>query len=147
MNIQEHTTPEKLERYSFLWSEVRLIIAAVALFLGGIPPLLFLIRFPSGLIITTLTLSWIISGLSAGYLLYRWSKVRTLFGTKENLDLVAFFVMVVSGINLGLTGIFSTNIGMSISTNGVVFLAVGILYLASAYHLHRRWRANGQKIF
>src|SRR3989344_2566175 len=37
-----------LERYSFLWSEVRLIIAALALFLGGVSPLLKL-GLPSAL--------------------------------------------------------------------------------------------------
>lgn len=146
MNIQEHITPEKLEKYSFLWSEVRLVIAAVALFLGGVPPVL-LIFSSIGLVTTLLNLSWIISGLAAAYLLYRWWQVRTVFGGKERRDLIAFFVMVVSGLNLGVAGIISQNIGMNISSSKIVFIAVGILYLAAAYYLYKRWGANGQKIF
>ena len=44
MNIQEHTTPEKLEKYSFLWSEARLVVTSIALFMGGVSPLLFFLR-------------------------------------------------------------------------------------------------------
>ena len=146
VNIQEHTTPEKMERYSFLWSEVRLVIAAVALFLGGIPPLAY-VPLPAGLMSSVLGLSWIISGLAAAYLLYRWWPTKTVFGGKNNRDVFAFFVMVVSGINLGLAGILARNIGMSLSSNKAVLVAVGILYLAAAYHLHKRWRENGEKIF
>src|SRR3989344_8325172 len=93
-----------LERYSFLWSEVRLIIAALALFLGGVSPLLKL-GLPSGLASSLLTLSWIISGVAAVYLLYRRHKTKLLLGGKDKWDAVAFFVMVVSGINLGLVGL------------------------------------------
>ena len=142
MNIQEHTSAENIEKYSFLWSEARLVIAAVALFIGGQPPLLKILPGAYGL----LGLFWLVSGVAAGYLLYRWFKVRTLFGAKEKLDLYAFFVMVVSGINLGLTPLVG-NIGMSLLYNKLVFLVVGVLYLASAYHLYRRWLANNKRIF
>jgi uncharacterized membrane protein YuzA (DUF378 family) len=108
---------------------------------------MFILRFPSGLVSTVLTLSWIISGVAAVYLLYMWSKNRTLFGAKEKLDMVAFLVMIVSGINLGLAGILSKNIGMSVFYGTVVFWVVGIIYLLSAYHLHRRWKANGGRLF
>lgn len=145
MNIQDHTTPERLERYSFLWSEARLIIAAVALFLGGVPPLVKILGWAS-FTYTLLTLSWIISGIAAVFLGYKWYKSRVLFGGKENLDLLAFGVMVISGINLGLVPILG-NIGMRIAASKGIFVAVGVLYLAAAYHLYRRWKANGEKIF
>jgi len=54
---------------------------------------------------------------------------------------------VVSGINLGLTGVLGNNIGMSITSNQFVFIIVGLLYLATAYHLQQRWNTSGQKIF
>lgn len=149
MNIQEHTKPEKLLYYSFIWSEIRLIIASVALFLGGIPPL---IRFNPffGLyetLGTLLTLCWIISGIASAYLIYRWNiGGRTLFGRKETLDTVAFFVMIVSGFNLGIAGLLKINIGMSISSNYVLFVIVGLLYLFSAWHLFKEWKKFGKKL-
>jgi len=150
VDIKEHTHPDKLERYSFIWSEVRLIIAAVALFLGGVPPVIKFLPIPQfyGLVSSLLTLSWIISGVAAAYLGYRWFNAhQTVLGGKDMKDTVAFFVMVVSGINLGLVGILGTNIGMRISTNKVVFIVVGLLYLVAAYHLFTRWKARGEKVF
>lgn len=150
MTFQEHTTPEKLERYSFLWSEARLVIASIALFLGGVPPVKALNPIPAfyGLISSLLTLAWIISGVAAGYLLYRWhTGGKTLFHEKRQHDTLAFFVMVVSGLNLGLAGLISTNIGMSISSSRLIFTVVGVIYLMAAYYLYKRWNASGQKIF
>jgi len=150
MDIKEHTTPEKLERYSFLWSEARLVIAAVALFLGGIPPVIAFNPIPAlyGLVSSLLTLAWIISGVVSCYLFYRWNENgKMLFGAKEGLDTATFFVNIVSGFNLGLAGLIGRNIGMSISSNYLVFVAVGLLYLASFAHLYRRWHARGQKVF
>ncbi len=146
MNIQEHTTPEKLEKYAFLWSEVRLVVAALALFLGGIPPVTFL-PLPSGLVGTLLGLSWIISGLAVGYLAFNWLKSKMLFGAKEKLDMYAFFVMIVSGLNLGIAGLFRTNIGLNITSAKLFLWIVGALYLASAYHLYRRWKAHNERVF
>jgi|SRR3989344_1470676 len=150
MNFQEHTQPDKLERYSFLWSEIRLLIAAVALFLGGYPPLLYIFRISSlyGIENLLLKLCWIISGVASGYLLYRWfTGNKMLFGGKANLDTAAFFVSIVSGINLGITGLLGTNIGLSISSNKLILVIFGLLYLASAYHLSKRWKASGKKLF
>lgn len=150
MNIQEHATPQKLERYSFLWSEARLLIAAIALFIGGIPPAVAWNPVPSlyGIIGSLLTLAWIISGVAAAYLIYRWyTGGQRLFGGKVPLDTGAFFVMVVSGFNLGLAGLMGSNIGMSISSNQLVFYIIGALYIVSAVYLYRRWNANGQKLF
>lgn len=143
-NPMDHMSSDKLERYSFLWSEVRLVVAAVALFLGGVPPIT---RFAPGLS-GTLPLAWIISGLVSAYLLYQWNaRGRRLFGGTTPLDMYAFFVSVVSGLNLGLVPIVGTNIGMSLSSNRGLLVIVGLLYLVAANHLYRRWNASGQKIF
>lgn len=152
MNIKHHTSPDKLERYSFLWSEARLIIAAVALaVLNGYPPALALIAGNSslyGIVRPLLTLSWIVSGAAAIYLLYRWNgNGQKLFGGKSNYDMYAFFIMIISGLNLGLTGIIGYNLGMSIASGRLVFLITGILYVASAYHLYNRWKKHGEKVF
>ena len=141
MNLQN---PNELTKYSFLWSEVRLVIAALALFMGGVPPVARFLPWLSGL----LPLAWLISGAAAVYLLYRWNKNNQhLFGGKNKHDLWAFLVLIVSGINLGLVPILSTNIGMSISSNRGIFIIVGIIYLVSAYHLWSRWKAAGERLF
>lgn len=150
MDISQHTTPEKLERYGFLWSEARLVVAALALFLGGYPPVLYFNPLPAlySPLSSLLTLAWIISGIVSAYLVYQWHKNnQTIFGGKDMKDTIAFFVNIVSGINLGLTGILGENIGMNISSDKVVFMVVGVLYLATAYHLYTRWNAHGQKLF
>lgn len=145
MDIKEHTHPDKLERYSFIWSEARLIIAALALFLGGVPPITKIL--PYSLTSPLLTVAWIVSGLASGYLLYRWyTNHQIIFGGKGPRDTTMFFVSVVSGLNLGVAGV-SKNIGMSISSNYIVFILVGILYILAAIHLFRRWQSSGQKLF
>jgi uncharacterized membrane protein YuzA (DUF378 family) len=147
MDIKKHTQPDQLERYAFLWSEARLPIAAVALFLGGVPPIIKIFAY-SNLVSSLLNLAWIISGVASAYLLYMWStKGMKLFGGTDHRDAGAFFVSVISGINLGLVGIIGTNIGMSITMNQVVFAIVGILYLVSALHLFMRWNESGKKLF
>jgi hypothetical protein len=150
MDINEHTQHHKLEKYAFLWSEARLVIAAVALFLGGIPPLAFIFRAPAFYSIVTglLSVAWIISGAASAYLLYRWVKGgKVLFGEKIKADTVAFFVSIVSGINLGITGVTKTNIGMSFTSSTVLFVITGVIYLIAAYHLYNRWKGNGKKLF
>ncbi|OHA17803.1 MAG: hypothetical protein A2664_04345 [Candidatus Taylorbacteria bacterium RIFCSPHIGHO2_01_FULL_46_22b] len=148
-DIKQHTTPNKLEHYSFIWSEVRLVIAAIALFLGGYPVIFFVLPISPlyGLLTILLKLAWIISGAASGYLLYRWAiGTKTVFGGKDSRDTTAFFISVVSGINLGITGLLGTNIGMSISSSKLIFILVGILYLLAAVHLFRRWNSSGRKI-
>lgn len=149
MDLHAHTHPDKLEYYSFIWSEVRLVIAAVALLVGGTPPIYFLpLFFLYGLVSTLLTLCWIISGAASAYLAYRWyTGGQTLFGGKDMKDTVAFAVMVLSGLNLGITGISGTNIGMSIAYSYPVFIVTGIVYLVAAWYLHKRWKASGEKLF
>lgn len=148
----QYLDPKNLLEWSFLWTEVRLVVAAAALFLGGVPPvywLFSLIGFGGlPLLYTGMTIAWIISGLASGYLLYRWYQGgMLLFGKKEPLDLAAFLVACVSGINLGLAGLIGQNIGMSISSNYIVFVAVGVLYLASAYHLYTRRAQHDNALF
>lgn len=150
MDIQHHTQPQMLEKYSFLWSEARLVIAAIALFLGGVPPIWYIIKAPVlwGLTSSLLTICWLISGAAAIYLLYLWNQNRqTVFGGKDQKDTWAFFISIVSGINLGLAGLIRRNIGMSISSNRIILLLVGLLYLAVAGYLYNRWSARGQKLF
>lgn len=150
MDFEKYSQAQKLEKYSFLWSEARLLIAALALFMGGVPPVLVLLPAPSlyGLVSSLLNLAWIISGLASAYLLYRWySGKNLLFGGKEGLDTATFLVSIVSGINLGLAGLFRRNIGMSISSNRLIFVIVGLIYIASSLYLFKRWNGYGKKIF
>jgi hypothetical protein len=146
MNYSHH----QLERYSFLWSEARLLIAALALILGGVPPIVWILGGSAyfGIVGLVLKLAWIASGIAAAYLLYRWyANGMRVFGQKHTKDLLAFGVMIVSGLNLGLVGLVGTNIGMTISSSRPVFIIVAILYIFSAYYLYQRWRAHGEKLF
>ena len=148
--IQNHTTPDKLEEYSFLWSEVRLVVASVALFIGGVPPVIAFNPIPSmyPLIQSSLTLCWIISGVAVAYLLYRWNKSgKTLFGERRPYDMYAFFAMIVTGLNLGITGLFGRNFGMSIFSGRTIFVIAGAVYLVTAYYLHKRWIESGKRMF
>jgi len=148
--MKEHMTPHNLERYSFQWSEARLVIASVALFLGGFPPALFFIRIPAfyGLVYSLLGLAWIISGAAAVYMLYRWNgNGKKVFGGNNDHDMYAFWITVVSGLNLGYAGISSSNIGLSITHNRLILFVVGLAYLWSANHLYKRWKEHGEKIF
>src|SRR3989344_8070740 len=125
----------KLDKYSFLWSEVRLLIAAVALFIGGVPPVYVILRLPAlyGIITPLLTLCWIISGLASGYLLYRWKRSgQKLFGSQTRNDSIAFWISIISGLNLGLTGLIRVNLGMTLLSGYLVFIIVALIYLATA---------------
>ncbi len=149
-NNANHFHPNSLERYAFQWSLVRLVIASLALFVGGTPIVYMLnpFSFLYGLIGSLLTLAWVISGVSAGYLLYRWNTGgRVLFGKKESKDLYAFMVMVVTGLHLGIAGVAGINIGLSIIMNRTILGITGILYLVVAFYLHTRWKASGERLF
>lgn len=149
MDIEKYTRPSELLKYSFLWSITRLVIAALALFLGGIPPIYKIIQYGAygGIFDLLLKLCWIISGVASVYLLYEWtSRGQMLFRAKKQEDLILFLVMIVSGINLGLVSIIGKNIGMSILSNRIIFIAVGLLYLYVAYDLFTKWQKNGNKL-
>lgn len=153
MNIQKHTAPENLEKYAFYWSELRLVLGAIALLIGGTPLIMKLGLYGFGRV---LGLCWIISGMASGYLLYRWFKNgKMLFGKKSfdktedkgHLNTIAFLIMIVSGFNLGITGLVGTNIGMNISSSYISFVLMAVLYIFSGLHLWKQWKNNGKKIF
>jgi hypothetical protein len=148
-HMDSHTffQPAQLERNSFLWSEARLVIAAVALFLGGVPPLVRFVGY-SGATLGLLKLAWIVSGVASAYLAYRWyTGGQKVFGGKDQKDIAAFAVSVLSGLNLGWTGLSGNNVGMSIASGSVVFIAAGAIYLVAAWHLWSRWKANHERLF
>ncbi len=151
MAFQDHTRPDALERYSFLWSEARLVVASIALFAGGVPPVSYVVlAVPAlfGLVQLGLTLAWIISGLASGYLFYRWWKAnRMLFGGKKGADTAAFLVSVISGLNLGVAGLTGANIGMRTFPAYGFLVVAGLAYLVSAYYLWTRWQSCGKKLF
>lgn len=150
MKLETYTRPAALDRYAFLWSEARLIIAAIALFIGGYPPVLYILSSAGlyGVVMFFLRIAWIISGLTAAYLLYRWfTGGQTIFGQKHKADLIAFLILVLSGINLGLVGLIGQNIGMSLASGYAVFVITGLAYVVSAYHLYTRWKSHGEKLF
>lgn len=146
MDIKVHTSPSYLERYSFLWTEVRLVVAALSLIVGGYPIALRIIPIP--LTGSLLVLCWVISGVASGYLGYRWYiGGQKLFGGSHMKDTVAFGVAVVSGINLGIVGLLGQNIGMSLLPSRIIFMFTGLVYLASAYWLYTKWKSHGEKVF
>ncbi len=143
-----YTSPHQLEKYAFYWSEVRLVLAGVALLLGGVPAVFLLLPGMYGITWPLLKLCWIISGVASAYLAYRWfNGGQHVFGHKQPKDTTAFLVSVVSGINLGLTGLLGRNIGMTMAGGKLVFIIVGVLYLWAAYHLYQRWKSHAEKIF
>lgn len=147
MPIRKHN---QLDQYAFYWSQARLLIAAVALFIGGVPPVLAFnpISSLSSMISSLLNLAWIISGVVSAYLLYRWiTSGKKLFGVKNSLDTTAFMVNIITGFNLGWTGISGNNFGMSISSSQIIFVVTGLIYLAVFVHLFKRWNQAGEKLF
>lgn len=142
------TQREQLDCYAFWWSQLRLLLAGVALLLGGVPAVFFILPGMYGIVWPLLKLCWIISGVVAVYLGYRWYEHKWhIFGGKDSWDSAAFALAVVTGLNLGAAGLVGTNIGMSIIGGRVVFFVVGVIYLVVAYRLDRRWRAHGKKVF
>jgi hypothetical protein len=146
MSTHSLTSPASLERNAFLWSEVRLVVAALALFLGGVPPITLV--FGGSSAYGLLKLAWLISGVASAYLGYRWYQSDwRVTGRKDRADQVAMGVSVISGINLGLVGLLGTNLGMSIASGQVIFVIVGAGYLWSAWQLWTRWKAAGEHLF
>ena len=147
MDFKQLSTPAQLERNSFLWSELRLVIAAVALLLGGVPPVVYVLG-GSGNVWGLLKLFWIISGLAAAYLGYRWyTNGWRVLGGSDRSDVIAMGVAVVTGLNLGWAGLSGNNIGMSIVYGRLIYALVGIVYLWAAWHLRSRWKSRGRRLF
>ncbi len=138
-----------LEKWSFWWSEVRLVVAAIALLIGGVPPV-YLLAPPSlfGITRLGLVICWIISGIASGYLLYRWyDGGQKLFGKKDPKDTVSFLILAISGLNLGFAGVFGRNLGMTIASGRLVFAVVAIIYLLAAWQLWNHAQKHGGKLF
>lgn len=139
-----------LDRYAFYWSEARLVVSALALFMGGVPPVLMLNPFPAlgGVLGNLLTLAWVISGVVSLYLLYRWLKNnKKLYGRVNVRDRVAFCITAVTGLNLGFAGIATVNIGMMYFSGAVTFTLTGLLYLVVALYQWQTWRKAGENLF
>lgn len=151
MDVQEHAKPENLLKYAFLWNEVRLVVAALSLIFGGFPIALRIFGSSLSAVSSLLSLAWIISGLAALYLLYAWNKNgRKLFGGEDKKDMAAFAIAIISGLHLGWAGLTGTNIGMTVIPYGIltlVMVVAGVLYLWSAWHLHKRYKAHNEKLF
>jgi len=88
------------------------------------------------------------------YLLYSWNKAgRKVFGGTDKKDVIAFFVLIVSGLNLGLVPLLNSNIGMGIfrgSESGslpIFFLIGGVIYIIALIYLFGRWKGNGERLF
>ncbi len=148
MNFQEHTTPEKLERYSFLYLLLTLAFTMLTLFSGGYPIITRVFDYTSG-IYSILQLCWLVAGASAGYLAYQFYKHdKKVFGGTESKQVVfAFYFALALGINLGLTAILRDNIFFNILYGQIVYIVFGIASAASAYFLYTAWKAHGETLF
>ena len=140
---------DALGNAAFLWSEARLIIAAVALVVGSPPLLLFFPIAPIyGLLVLSVKLSWIVSGAASLYLLYRWSGAKWyVFGKAGRNDVIAFIIMIVSGMNLGVTGIIQVNPGLTFFSGYMFSLIAAVAYVWAAYRLYLAWDASGRRVF
>jgi uncharacterized membrane protein YuzA (DUF378 family) len=153
MDFKKLTQPDSLEKWSFLWSIVRMCSGTVSFLLGGFPFLQWLLPAGSPFVLFRIvggfiTLTWIISGVVTGYLLYRWFTAgKMLFGQKNRLDLVAFAVLIVSGINTGLAGLISWNIGLSILRFYPMLVVAALIDISAAGYLLWKWNKSGRKLF
>jgi hypothetical protein len=148
--LKAEATPANLETYAFMWSEARLLLGAAALLAGGVPVLQMFLPFSFLHALTSLILSvvWIVSGVCSAYLAYLWHKAgQKVFGGDDMKDKVAFLVSVVTGLNLGFTGLSGINMGMTLFSNRLIFGLTAIVYVAAAAYLYKRWAANGKKLF
>ena len=135
-----------LEKYAFMWNQARLVVAALSLIFGGFPLIYRLFSTSTPLVGPILTLFWIVSGVSAAYLLYLFVQGgKRLWGGKNRTDLIAFAIAVGSGLHLGITGLTGMNIGMRVLPYGVlplIMLVAGAAYLWAAFYLYKKQKAN-----
>ena len=147
MDISEHTNPSSLERYSFYWLLALLLFSALAMFLGARPPVTLVTGY-SSTVWSLLNLSWLICGAAAMYLTYMWAQHnKELFGGKDTKDTVAFGFMLAAGYDLGLAGALGNNIFLNVVMGKALLIVTGVVCLVAAYHLHTRWKANGESLF
>lgn len=146
--MNDHTSPAMLERYAFIWLLLLLLFSAVAMFLGARPLVFILGGYSSNVVYLLLELSWVICGVAAVYLTYQWMKEgKKIFGCDDTKDTVAFWFMLLSGYNLGITGFLGHNIFLQIVMGRVAFYATSIVSLGVAYYLYKRWQGNGEQLF
>lgn len=100
------------------------------------------------LVTLLLKLCWLVSGVASLFLLYRWGKAgQHVFGGKDTRDMIAFLILVVSGLNLGVVGLTGYNIGLNMAPSYLVLVLAAIVYIVCAVYLYQRWSKNGQKVF
>ncbi len=150
--MKEHTTPEALEKYSFQWMIVCLVLTALSLFFGATPIATQIFGYSNNLVGTLLNLSWLISGVASAFLLYFWNqKGQKLFGESDKKHKFLFLLMIVIGLNIGLIILIGNNILMSIFWNlGIANILFKIFALISAYTaftLFNAWKANAEQLF
>lgn len=146
MDLNEHKKPENLLKYAFYYNEARLVLAGITLLIGKMSPVLIYFYIPVITVLAALLMSiaWILAGVAAAYLLYLWFKAeKKLWGEDNPTDRAAFAIAIISGLHLGWAGLTGTNIGFAILPFlGLVMPLAGLLYLWSAFHLGKRFKAN-----
>jgi hypothetical protein len=146
MNLDSLKRKSLLE-WAFAWNQARLIIAGATLILAKKSPILTYFGIPlvTPLAGTLMPLAWLLSGVVSVYLIYVWyNSGQTVFGGKEKIDLIAFWVATITGINLGFAAI-STNVGFAITPaflSTPAMILAGLLYFWTAYHMHSRGGVN-----
>ncbi len=145
--LQAHA--DTLTTLAFFWTLARLGISMVALVIGSPPVLLFFSFAPAyGFAWLFLRLSWILSGVTAAYLLYRWFNAKGyVFDKATRKDMIALGIAIVSGLNLGVTGLIGTNPGLSVFSAYLFALVAAGAYAWTAHHLYQRFQQSGHKLF
>lgn len=142
---ETHLKPGNLERCAFYWLWGLLLVSALALLVGVNQPHP---KFFRPLYWPMQELAWLLSGIAAVYLVYRWQQAdRQLFPDGKihfvNKDKLAFWLMILTGLNVGLTSVIGHNIFLSLFWDRLIHGVVMIACLAAAYHLHLRYHAVG----
>jgi uncharacterized membrane protein YuzA (DUF378 family) len=144
----DHFHPDNLEKYSFYWLLASLSLTVLSLLLGGYPIAYKILGSSFPFLSLLLTISWILTGAAAVYLLYRWNKGgKRLFITKKQYDLPAFLIATITGLNIGIYGVISQNILMQIFMNSIFYTIGGVLYAVVVVYLWKRWQDSGQHLF
>lgn len=144
--MNDYLDSVRLDRLAIWWSLMRMVLVASILLFGYVPllgGLSFMAPFVPWL--------WMVSGLVSIYLAYRWfvSDMKLLNET-DILATAAFWLMIISGLNLGLAS-FGDNFGMAIVADvpmsDLILKAVGVAYLLSVGFLYRKWSQSGLLFF
>ena len=146
MDIQQYTSPDKLERYSFLTLLSALGFSAIALFNGGYPIITMILGYSNSY--SLLSIAWLVSGAAAVYLSYLyWKNNKKVFGGGDKKSELAFLFALLLGYNLGLTALIRENIFFNIFHGTILFVAFGVLCVVVGYILYTKWKSNDEKLF